>query len=469
MRDRVLQNSVFSIPLDEERTLIYAPLHRTAFVGNPALESIVLERLENEGEIAGEETDFMKVLSGSGFFEVRQPPSDEYSSRGVRYDSVILFLTNQCNLRCLYCYAHSGEYPAKFMDWNTARAAIDFAWKDSIRHGVKEFTLGFHGGGEATLNRDVLVRSVEYAEALARQSGVKLQLSGAFNACWTDSMREFIAEHFTEISISLDGVPEIQNAQRPGNGDLASFDEVHRTLKRLDGSRVKYGIRMTVTEGSAYRLAESVEFICRNYTPVKIQAEPVFEQGRALDNAMAVSDLSVFVREFAKAYPIARRHGVELFYSGARPDLLTHRFCLAACRAFVVTTDGDVTTCFESYGREHPLSRYFLVGRFDGKSSFDLDREKLEGYFHHTVEENEHCRDCFCKWHCAGDCAIKTMRQDGDAGYQTTERCAVNREITKFLILDKIRESGGWIWLGDEAFSRLSPELKQGMGGSRCC
>ena len=305
--------------------------------------------------------------------------------------------------------------------------------------------------------------ALDYMKELARRENVRLQVTGAFNGCWSGQALEYIVRNFTEISLSLDGLPEIQNRQRPAAGGGESFPLIDKTLKRLDREKFRYGIRMTVTESSVSKLEESIDFICKNYHPVKIQAEPVFEQGRALDKGSTVKNLDHFVDGFIRSHSIAKQHGVELFYSGSRPDIITTRFCLAACRAFVVTADGDITTCFESYGREHPLSPHFLTGNLSENGSFEIDRKKLENYFRHTVNDNEHCRSCFCKWHCAGDCAIKTMRQDGDSGYQTTERCAVNREITRYLILDKIKANGGLFWFGDDLSGAA------GIAGARCC
>lgn len=455
-------NNLFIIPVDEIRYLIYSPLKKTAFIGNSSLATLV----KNEfNQTCNNSSEFLSFLYNRGFFTHVEAPVDDYSSTGTVYDTVILFLTNQCNLRCRYCYAHSGEYTPKTMSWETARSAIDFAWSDTLKHGLNEFTLGFHGGGEPTLNRDVLIKSIEYAESLASANNIKLNISGAFNGCWSGEILDFAINHFTEISISLDGVPSVQDIQRPKAGGAGSFSDVDKTLKAIDASGIKYGLRMTVTDYSVSRLSEGVEYLCKNYRPLKIQAEPVFEQGRAVGNNLAVKDLTHFIAEFIRGYSIAKKYNIELFYSGARPDLITTRFCLAACRAFVVTTDGDVTTCFESYGREHPLSSHFLVGSTDRKGSFNIDSDRLNAYFRHTVYDNNHCVDCFCKWHCAGDCAIKTMRQDGGAGYQTTGRCYVNREITLYLLLDRIREYGGIIWLGDESPEDVKHFFTKNAGG----
>ena len=154
----------------------------------------------------------------------------------------------------------------------------------------------------------------------------------------------------------------------------------------------------------------------------------------------------MFIDQFIRGSKIAEQLQISLFYSGARLEGLNTRFCLAACRAFVVTPDGEVTTCFEVYGREHPLSGQFLVGKYQGDGNFSIDQEKLGRHFNRTIQRIAYCEQCFCKWHCAGDCAIKTVTRKGGDGFRPTARCLVNQELTKFMILRKIRDSGGVLW-----------------------
>ena len=206
---------------------------------------------------------------------------------------------------------------------------------------------------------------------------------------------------------------------------------------------------MTVTNDSVHDLFQSITFICRHFRPYKIQVEPVFEQGRAVANDFSIKNPDIFIQQFMKAYSVAKEHGILLFYSGARPDVIGLRFCLAACRALVVTTDGDITTCFESYGREHPLSSHFIIGEYTGNGNFELDYDKLQRCFAHTVLDNPHCKGCFCKWHCAGDCTIKTLCEEKGCGFKTTERCIINQELSKFLLLQMIRKSKKPVWVGN--------------------
>ncbi len=210
-----LLSQVFCVPLDGERFLVYAPLKKTAFIANRALVNDIHDRCAaadagntpsyGAGGVSGE-------LARRGFFAPEPEPPDEYAHGGIAYDTVILFLTNVCNLRCRYCYAHSGEYPKKFMDFGVAKAAIDYAWSEVKRRTLPSFTLGFHGGGEPGMNFRVLRQSVEYFKIITAGAPIETSIAGASNGCWSPEARNFIIENFTEASISLDGLPEIQNA-----------------------------------------------------------------------------------------------------------------------------------------------------------------------------------------------------------------------------------------------------------------
>lgn len=440
-----LSKQIFSIPLDSDNYLIYAPLKSVAFLANSKLVNLINEQCDSDGQIYGDSLRFLHYLD---FFNPEPLPKDEYLDKGIHYDAIILFLTNQCNLRCTYCYASSGEFTPLAMKWEIARAAMDNVLKEAVKKGTPSITLGFHGGGEPTMSWDIFKKAVQYIQEAGRKNSLEVHISGSFNGYLPKRKLDFIINNFTELSMSFDGIPLVQNLQRPTKNKGESFSKVSETLDALDGNHFKYGIRITVTDDSLRYMEECVSLICERHNPQKIQIEPVFLEGRA-NKTDTIKDFELFVSQFIRSHEIADRRGIDLFYSGAREGVLTQRFCLAACRAFVVTPEGDVTTCFETFGREHPLSEKFIVGRYAGKGEFLMDNDKLSKHFSRVVDNIPYCEACFCKWHCAGDCAIKSSQQSEADHFEPTERCQINRELTKYLILRNIIKSGGLIWKGN--------------------
>ncbi|VTR67840.1 putative radical SAM domain protein [Desulfosarcina cetonica] len=456
-------NQIFSIPLQDNKYLIYAPLKRVAFIGNGSLvnqifeykQSYISNPLRSASDLSHKEeynscaTDFMSLLDQIEFFADEVEPTDDIYLTAPVYDTIILFLTNQCNLRCTYCYASSGDFPEKRMPWITAKSGIDFVFEQIKRNKAQQLTIGFHGGGEPTLNRHVLTRAVEYSRAVAKKSDIELSATGSFNGYWDNEITKYIINNFTEISLSFDGLPQTQNRQRPTARNSNSSDKVMETLSALDAANFDYGVRMTVTSESASKLHENISFICKNFKPSKIQVEPVFMEGRAIQNKSAISDLDLFIEQITKGIETAGKYNIEVFYSGARLEAITNRFCLAALRALVVTPDGDITTCFEVYGKNHPHAQYFIVGKCSKNGRIDIDPDKLNKRLAVNSNQKRYCEACFCKWHCAGDCSIKTTPLGSDSKFVPSDRCYVNRQLTKLLIIKSIKDNGGLIWTGN--------------------
>jgi len=453
-----LREQIFAIPVGPDRFLVYAPLRRIAFVANGAMAAAIARELNapTPGGTPGL-ADPLAFLRRLGFFQPEQPPSAAAPAGTPAYDTCVLFLTNRCNLRCVYCYAEAGDRPEQRLPWPVAQAALTRVVADAAQLPARQMTLAFHGGGEPSLNWPVLEQTVRQARVAADRAGLALQICGAFNGYWSPARLEFIRAHFTGLSLSADGLPELQDRQRPTSGGHPSSRVVERTLRGLDAAGFPYGIRLTVTAAGAERLDESVAYLCERFRPHTLQVEPVFAEGRGAALPSAVADPAVFIDRYIRADAIAAAAGVRLFYSGARPDSLTARFCLAPVRALVVTPEGFVTTCFEVFGPAHPDAGTFIVGRYDGQGGFEIWSDRLRARTIETVEDLAACRGCFCRWHCAGDCRTRQEPAAAAAG-DPSPRCRLNREITKYLLLKKIEASeDGWLWIGPPSGAENSP------------
>ncbi len=432
---------IFEIPF-EEKLILYRPLIRTAFVGNRAMANLTAELLEKGGK--GDGSKASSFLEEIGFLRPDPPPArpepgDNYLPMGAT-----LFLTNRCNLSCAYCYASSGEEPPEDMGAKLALAAVDFAHDSAQSRFSSHFELAFHGGGEPTMNWETMRAAVSRVREKALPSLVSMATNGVYGR----EKAEWIAENLDGVSLSLDGPAHIQDRQRPSRSGGGSFQAVMKTIETFDRKGLHYGVRITADEISMPEFASSVKFVLDNAGPRKIQVEPVFPQGRGGGEWMGEESLDRFIEEFKSAHDLCLRRGVALVYSGARPEITSGRFCRAGSESLVVTPRGELTACFEVYSSRHPLARHFFFGRIDESGRPVLDKNKLRSLLDSRAPERlEYCRECFCKWHCAGDCMAKTFSESGPDKFKPTPRCRVNRELTKYLLLKYI-SSGGGVWRG---------------------
>src|SRR3989344_5092742 len=180
------KNWVFAIP-EEERSsyILYAPLHHlTARISDQAQN--ILVRLLHGQEVFGEESGHMKkVLADEGLMSFPQ-------------------------------------------EWEVAKDAIDSLISETLSSGNKEFSILFHGGGEAFVEYFQLQQCVKYANERAGVEGLKASFSAVTNATLiTPERAQWLKDSgFTHFTVSLDGVREVHNRQRPHFKGIESFDKV---------------------------------------------------------------------------------------------------------------------------------------------------------------------------------------------------------------------------------------------------
>src|SRR5713226_7933092 len=99
---------------------------------------------------------------------LQDPPAD------FPLQTLVLNLTNQCNLSCQYCYEYGQDKVAtpegkpKFMDLDTAKASVDFLLEQSAGRRAVHITFF---GGETLMNFPLLKQVVTYATERAAAQG----------------------------------------------------------------------------------------------------------------------------------------------------------------------------------------------------------------------------------------------------------------------------------------------------------
>lgn len=435
----------FALPIeddsDESKRLLYRPLLGIACVGNPALAELAGRLLAGEPPESVPETqrEAAAFLQQIGFLEPAPPPPAP-AREGFAPNTAVLMLTNRCQLRCVYCYAAAGEQPERGLSFESGKAVIEAVAQRAQSAGLQTFDVYFHGGGEPTYHWDVLQRLLE----VARAQPIPANCSLTSNAMWSPSQLDWIVSHMDGIGISMDGMPATQNTQRPVKSGQHSSPVVLTNLAELDRCGVTYGIRITAVPPFA-SLPEDVRFICESMTCNQIiQVEPAYNTARGELSQPEAEQAAQFVNAFVEAHQIAAAHGRSLYYSGARADVTTARFCNAPYDALVVTPDDRLVACYEVVSQTHPLAQLSTIGAVQA-GVITLDESKRTRLLDLLDQRRAACRECFCYWTCAGDCFTRAFLNGVDHLAQPSMRCQVNRALTQALLLSQI-ESGGGVW-----------------------
>jgi uncharacterized protein len=440
---------VFTVPV-QDKVLLYRPLRRLAFVGNQAMADLTMGSL---GKSTGSDSpsgwacstdshpDALDFLEKIGFLkpDPLPPAAPECEFKPT---SAVLLLTSRCNLRCIYCYAGGGERTVQDISPEMARAAIDIVHQNAVEQKKPRFELIFHGGGEPVQALDVIQEAVAYAHT----KELPFHTSMVSNGVWSKPQREWIIKNLDAVGLSVDGCTKTQNRQRPLANGKPSSRAVMQTIRALDDAGFKYGIRMTALPPWPGTLPEDVAFLCDATNAQSIQVEPAFNTQRGTHRAPTQPEAQAFIEGFKQAFEIAVRAGRQLIYSGARPWILTQSFCQAPYLLLIVTPSGRLVGCFEATDDEYPLFDAARVGYMDGECAA-VDKASRRALHETLAQRRAICRDCFCYWHCAGDCYSRVFAPDVYGQPDSSPRCAMNREITAHILLWYIAHGNG-VWRG---------------------
>lgn len=405
---------------DDHYQLLYAPLR----------SYLALVRRELETHIREDNRRIVNALLG----RLRERPLIdiyEVHRRAIASDpELVLELTDDCNLRCRYCHASAGDLHKKghmpiSMIGDVIRRFFDTVAEKETREVVVSF-----GGGEPTFAVDAFRYAVELARDVAQQKSIRYNFRMATNGCFGYNTLKIITENPFEVSLSFDGPDYIQNLHRPFADGKASFPVVYQTARALYETGNPFSFRVTVSRYSLPYLGEIVSFFTTNFPGKHIGFEPLNPFGRgAKDSTLGVPDRSEFAKSLLKV--MIEYEGAPITFENAgvgKFETLRTVFCKAvALPSWIVSTNGTLSACTRDNAPD-----VFVIGHFDPESkTFTVDTGKVDALRNSNVFNFKQCSDCFCKYHCAGDCL--DLRVTG------LQECIVNRLLGAHYLNKKMR------------------------------
>ena len=189
--------------------------------------------------------------------------------------NVTLQITNQCNLRCSYCYEHNKKCGS--MDIYTAKKCIDILL--DMYENNTEF-IGKHSkgliidfiGGEPLLEAKLIEDTCDYYFQECINRNIPLapftRFSFATNGLlwFTPDVQHLFKKYhdFISCTVSIDGIQELHDKYRIDQYGNGSFEKAYKAF--LDGKK-KYGwtqSKMTFTPGSIKYITPSIKMMVEN-------------------------------------------------------------------------------------------------------------------------------------------------------------------------------------------------------------
>ena len=349
----------------------------------------------------------------------------------VPLQTLVVNVTNQCNLACTYCYEYgedkivdteNGKQP-KFMSEETARASVDFMLREARGNPTAHMTFF---GGETLMNFPVLKATIDYARRRAEEVGKLVDFSLTTNATLLrPEIIEYLAEQRVGVTISIDGPEEMQDKFRVFKNGMGSYDVAAPKIKALLARHRSrpIGARVTLTKQTLdiariYRhLHDDMGFWEVGFAPVTTAPGRDY----AIDDTGfddLLSQFRMLADEYKQAAIENRHHG----FSNVRETLQEiHQGhakaypCGAGLGLMGVSTDGDVALCHRFAGSdEHKM------GDVRGGVSWPTQQAFLES---HHINEKTDCKTCWARPICAGGCYHEANTRYGSTTQPNLHYC----------------------------------------------
>ncbi|MCH5324492.1 MAG: thioether cross-link-forming SCIFF peptide maturase [Eubacterium sp.] len=330
--------------------------------------------------------------------------------------AMCLHVSHDCNLRCKYCFAQTGDFGGDrmLMSPETGKRAMDYL----IAHSANRVNLEVDFfGGEPLMAWDTVVETVKYARGIEKQHNKNFRFTITTNGILLDDEKiDFINKEMSNCVLSLDGRKEVNDNIRPCVNGKGSYDVIVPKYKKLvDGRGDKdYYVRGTFTK---YNLdfAEDVLHI-NSLGFEQLSVEPVVADP-SLPYAITEADLPRIFDEYDRLERIMEEQKINkdrkfnffhfMVDLNQGPCVIKRlRGCGCGNEYVAITPDGDIYPCHQFVGIEE--------WRMGSIFTDELSQEIKNKFAKLHVYSKEQCGDCWARFYCSGGCNANSFIYEGD-------------------------------------------------------
>ena len=385
----------------------------------------------------------LRELAGNGLLFVEDDYVDPAAATALQQSAPIkalcLHVSHDCNLRCQYCFASTGDFCTgrKIMDIETAKRAIDFVIQ---RSGSRRNIEVDFFGGEPLMAMDTVKATVAYARSIEKKAGKCFRFTITTNGVLLDDENiDYINREMSNAVLSLDGRPQVNDRMRKTVNGKGSYEVIVPKFQKLVAGRgtKDYYLRGTFTHYNLDFAEDVMHMADLGFRNVSV--EPVVGE-ETCGYALKDEDLPVVLEQYEKlAEKLKDRADVNFFHFNVDlaqgPCVIKRlRGCGAGCEYVAVTPEGDIYPCHQFVGNP----AYKIGSLSDG--SFDMELSHRFSCL--NIYTREECRDCWARFYCSGGCSASNLLVNGDIKKPNHVGCEMERKRLECAIALKALAAG---------------------------
>jgi uncharacterized protein len=359
----------------------------------------------------------------------KEGPNLDSDLRYRNISSLIIKVTNRCNLKCEYCYENV-SLTGLDMKLDTFKQVLTKVTENTISRSILVI---FHGGEPLLIDIDWYKEAVDFCNKLAISYKKNFRFGMQSNATNLQiNKATFLVKNLNiRLGLSFDGPLEIINKSLRGRDQTTLYK-----LQELKKNNIPFSLLLTINASNYNYFKKIMHYLHTELNIFQFKANLVYPVGHGYNLKElsteqineAYSDIMDYMMESKGLIVetnmlLEMQRFVNLNNEQNKISLCDDRVCGAGKRVFGVSSEGNILPCgrFEWNDKDSHIADIFT----------NYDQRKLAEYkekineFHNKNEEN---------WLNCNSCEAKKVCRYGCQAFITRTKSKVNLEClpTKF-------------------------------------
>ncbi len=399
---------------------------------------------DSELDEAGEALEELQLIRELGFLalpdEESRPTVPQTTEALLDHSSksTQILVQTSCNLKCSYCYEVKNGFhgTGKRMPADMGRAIVDFAFQRARKRGVVDINFF---GGEPLLNFELVRELVDYAEKLGVEHRKHLSFRMTTNAVlMTPEIADFLVEKRFGVMVSLDGDPSKADSNRKDHSGRGTSRKALDGAKLLRDRQRVAGLREVTARATLFGENSDRQNVLdflhgEGFRRVMVgsagdlEADPAELPASEPDPVEGVEGKGLTALRAVLGMKDPEERMRHVHERGLSPTLnhVRERLQMADVAPSISCGVGRNTLAATEHGDLYPCHRY--VGQKEyvvGSVEDGIDRPKLAAYYGTLLSGYEsHCRKCWARILCGGQCAWERSGDSGDITGPSPKYC----------------------------------------------
>lgn len=355
--------------------------------------------------------------------------------------TLVVNVTDKCNLDCLYCSRQSSRKNPKAMSISLLQAVLKKAANYAEKEKIK-LIIQFHGG-EPLLEFKKIIKAID---RLSKNKRENLTFRIQTNATLLNPLIiKECKKRKIEIGISLDG-REIENDfTRKNTEGRGTFKDIIKNLRAIKKHQKEVRCLTVVTNINIKKLDKILRFFNHigitdvNFLPLNVEplTKTIKKELVPTTGELAESGKKLFDKWIKLLQNSESKINISIFQIliwnllSSNTNLKKFRInCGAGINSIFINSDGTVWACGPFYN-----TGKLNLGDMRKQSLFDIQKNKNYSIFKKRITQNiKKCKDCAFQFICKGGCPVNSFRKKGNL-FEADTLCGYWKRLIRHILI----------------------------------